>query len=284
MLAARPLAARLARSVATLERPAGRAPCARGSPAPRARRSLAACARGISPAPCARGSPAPRARRSLAARAGPPAGSERSWSEIAAEGAEVVKAALTKIKDSILKPAARPPQAPLRRRDEPPQQQGLAGLPGGLLGGLVGGLVGSAVKGLARELERSAADGRSVADTAARRIGASARLQRRLGAVRAGPPLSQAVSSSSINGRVQKRVQLVLPVVNAAGAMVAQAQVTAVEGDAMQHECRIAVRMPEGDTLLLDDDDDGGDAAGSGAPRAGRQGEVIVDAEFKDLS
>lgn len=54
---------------------------------------------------------------------------------------------------------------------------------GGLLGGLVGGLVNSAIKGLADQLEKSAAESRSVAELAAERIQGSYRVKQRLGEV-----------------------------------------------------------------------------------------------------
>lgn len=111
---------------------------------------------------------------------------------------------------------------------------------GGLLGGLVGGLLNTAVKGLAKELEKSAQQTRSVTDLAANRISSSRRIKQRLGEVTVGLPMSQSVASQSINGRVSKTVSLLLPVYNLAGAAVAQAQVTQVEGPA-QNTCRIAV-------------------------------------------
>jgi hypothetical protein len=111
---------------------------------------------------------------------------------------------------------------------------------GGLLGGLVGGLLNTAVKGLAKELEKSAEQTRSVTDLAAERISSSRRIKQRLGEVTVGLPMSQSVASQNINGRVSKTVSLLLPVYNLAGAPVAQAQVTQVEGLA-QNTCRIAV-------------------------------------------
>ena len=42
--------------------------------------------------------------------------------------------------------------------------------------------------------------------------------------------MSQSVATQSINGRVSKTVNLLLPVYNAAGAPVAQAQVLQTEG------------------------------------------------------
>jgi hypothetical protein len=120
---------------------------------------------------------------------------------------------------------------------------------GGLLGGLVGGLLNSAVKGLAKELEKSAEQTRSVTDLAAERISSSRRIKQRLGEVTVGLPMSQSVASQSINGRVSKTVSLLLPVYNLAGAPVAQAQVTQVEGPA-QNTCRIAVSLAAPGFLL----------------------------------
>eukprot|EP00882_Tetradesmus_deserticola_P014314 GHRQ01015220.1.p1 GENE.GHRQ01015220.1~~GHRQ01015220.1.p1 ORF type:complete len:179 (-),score=48.91 GHRQ01015220.1:887-1423(-) len=116
---------------------------------------------------------------------------------------------------------------------------------GGLLSGLVGGLLNTAVQGLAKEMENSAKQTRSVADLAAERISSSRRIKQRLGEVTVGLPISQSVASQSINGRVSKTVSLVLPVYNLAGVPVAQAQVTQAEGPA-QNTCRIAVSKQQG--------------------------------------
>lgn len=228
-------------------------------------------------------------RRLLVARASK---DSKSWGEIAAEAVEVAKDVGSKLKDSItsLVPGKKQQtdssrlqqRSPYSRGDERPLPMPLPG--GGLLGGLVGGLLNTAVKGLAKELEKSAEQTRSVTDLAAERISSSRRIKQRLGEVTVGLPMSQSVASQSINGRVSKTVSLLLPVYNLAGAAVAQAQVTQVEGPA-QNTCRIAVRMPEGDTVVLDDSDEPGGSSGSSSRRkagAAVQGDVI-DAEFRDL-
>eukprot|EP00879_Flechtneria_rotunda_P032130 GHRR01035287.1.p1 GENE.GHRR01035287.1~~GHRR01035287.1.p1 ORF type:complete len:168 (+),score=67.04 GHRR01035287.1:214-717(+) len=149
-------------------------------------------------------------------------------------------------------------------------------VPGGLLGGLMGGLANAAISGLAQQLEKTAAESRNVSQLAAARVENSQRIKQRLGQVSVGLPLSQSVSSQNINGRVSKTVSLLLPLYNAARVPVAQAQVTQVEGQA-QSICRIAVRMPEGDTVVLDDDAD------LGRPGGSRHSGDIIDAEFRDL-
>lgn len=113
--------------------------------------------------------------------------------------------------------------------------------PGGLFGGLVGGLVNQAVKGLAKEMQKTAAQTRSVSETAAMRIQQSQRIRERLGPVTVGPAMSQSMSTSNINGRVNKTISLMMPVYGSGGLPVAQAQVTQVEGSSQVESCRIAV-------------------------------------------
>lgn len=113
--------------------------------------------------------------------------------------------------------------------------------PGGLFGGLVGGLVNQAVKGLASEMQKTAAQTRSVSETAALRIRQSSRLQQRLGRVTVGPAMSQSMSTSNINGRVSKNISLVMPVYGPGGRPVAQAQVTQVEAGGLVDSCVISV-------------------------------------------
>ena len=105
----------------------------------------------------------------------------------------------------------------------------------------MGGLVNQAVKGLAKEMQKTAAETRSVAETAALHIQQSERIRQRLGAVTVGPAMSQSSATSSINGRVSKTISLLLPVYGAGGLPVAQAQVTQVEGAGQVDSCRIAV-------------------------------------------
>lgn len=117
-------------------------------------------------------------------------------------------------------------------------------MPGGILGGLMGGLVNTAIKGLAKELEKSAEQTRNVSEIAAERISNSRRIKQQLGEVTVGLPMSQSVSSQNINGRVSKTVNLLLPVYNAAGAAVAQAQVVQSQGQ-FQETTKIVVRCPD---------------------------------------
>jgi hypothetical protein len=113
--------------------------------------------------------------------------------------------------------------------------------PGGLFGGLVGGLVNQAVKGLAKEMQKTAAQSRSVSETAAMRIQQSQRIRERLGPVTVGPAMSQSMSTSNINGRVNKTISLMMPVYGSGELPVAQAQVTQVENSSQVESCRISV-------------------------------------------
>lgn len=99
---------------------------------------------------------------------------------------------------------------------------------------------------MAKEMQRTAAETRSVSEAAAARIQQSRRIQQRLGAsITVGPPLSQSMSSANINGRVSKTISLVMPVFTAAGVPAAQAQVTQVESGGRVDSCRIAVSCLE---------------------------------------
>lgn len=105
----------------------------------------------------------------------------------------------------------------------------------------MGGLVNQAVKGLAKEMQKTAAETRSVSETAAVRIQQSRRIQQRLGSVTVGQPMGQSMSSSNINGRVSRNISLLLPVLGPGGMPVAQAQVSQVETGGRIESCRIAV-------------------------------------------
>lgn len=96
-----------------------------------------------------------------------------------------------------------------RERDLP--QSPLGPLFGdGFLGRAVGGMVASAVKSLGEQMAQQARETRGVFEDAAAAIRASPDVAARMGgAVVVGDPISQSSSSSSINGRVTKRVVLV---------------------------------------------------------------------------
>jgi hypothetical protein len=115
---------------------------------------------------------------------------------------------------------------------------------GGLLGGLLGGLAGAAARGLAETLAAGAAEGAGAAERAAAAIVADARVTAALGRVSVGPPMSQAISSSSVNGVTTRRVSLLLPLLDGAGAVVAQARVDEEEGGrgSSSRSARIVVR------------------------------------------
>lgn len=106
----------------------------------------------------------------------------------------------------------------------------------------MGGLVNTAIKGLAKEMQKTAAETRSISDTAALRIQQSRQIQQRLGPVTVGPPMGQSMSTSNINGRISKTINLMMPVLGAGGLPVAQAQVTQVEAAGSVQSCRVAVR------------------------------------------
>lgn len=109
---------------------------------------------------------------------------------------------------AITKPAAPPKPA----RPPPPQAPLAPPLFGnGLLGRALGGLVMNAAKGLSEQLAAAARETQNIYEAAAAAIEADSRVAAALGAVSVGPPVSQSSSSSSVNGRVTKRVVLVSP-------------------------------------------------------------------------
>ncbi|KIZ04794.1 hypothetical protein MNEG_3161 [Monoraphidium neglectum] len=221
---------------------------------------------------------------------------EKSWVEIASEAAGVAKSVFDKVKSgasaalqAVTKPkdAAAPSdrrqeqwgRAPLQQQQQQ-QQSPLAPLFGdGLLGRAVGGLVASAVKGLGEQMERQAREAQGLYEDAAAAIRASPEVAARMGgAVTVGPAISQSSSSSSVNGRVTKRVSLILPVTGP-GRSMAQAQVVSSEGPGTVSTTDIVVVLPGGDSIRV-----AGGRGGGGRPGAYQQGGVVIDAEFQDIS
>lgn len=258
------------------------------------------------------------------------AAAAKSWGEIAEEALQVGKDAANKVGEglaSIVKAATGAASGALDKRQQdadeerrlkrereeelrfPPQMFG-----GGLLGRVASGVLTQAARSLASTLEaqaREAADVRGAAEAALKR---SPELAARLGGAdfEVGPPMSQSSSSVSINGRAEKRVALVLPLVDGrTGRVLATARVDARPPAAGEGGGRggdgggvkvlealpvdVVVTLPTGETLRVGGGGGGGrraaevsTAAGSGSATASRRrpgdnkGEVI-DAEFKEL-
>lgn len=199
--------------------------------------------------------------------------SNKSWSEIAADAADVAKSALTKIKDTAasvvggLSPR-RPQEKDLpeyRPRSEAdfPVPKDLFG--GGIMGRMMGGLVTSAIKAVSEQVAASAKESNAAYNEAARKLRSSSKLKSRLGdAIEVGPALSQSVSSAYINGRSSKQIQLLVPVYGV-GGRAAQAVVQVQEAAGQPRNFDITVRLPEGDSVRITgsgDDDSGSGEAG----------------------
>lgn len=206
--------------------------------------------------------PHPRlAMRCLASKSG-----EKSWSEIAAEAAELGKDLVKKVGSSVSKavevivPSQREEERPTRRESQRgredvyrPEDLGFGGgLVGGLLGRAVGGMLRSAVGAMGEQLRQAAEQVADVQERAARVIENNGRVRSLLGSpVRVLPPVSQSSMTQSINGRTSRTITLLMPVVGPTGT-TAQAQVKYVEGDAATQELNVSVRLPSGEVVRLD--------------------------------
>lgn len=148
---------------------------------------------------------------------------------------------------------------------------------GGLLGRAVQGVLGSVMRTASEQLARSARESQTIYEHASSSIRNSSVLASKMGGpVSVGPPLSQSMSSSNINGVVTKRVTLMAPVYGPGGA-AATAHISSVEGQS-HTQITITVRLATGQTVLIGDE--GG--KGQGRHSHGIKGEVI-DAEFTEL-
>ncbi|PSC71395.1 hypothetical protein C2E20_5367 [Micractinium conductrix] len=192
-------------------------------------------------------------------------GGDKSWSEIAAEAAELGKDLVKKVGNSVTKavaaivPSEKQEERPSQRERERgrqdvyrPEDAFGGGLVGGLISKAVGGMLRSAVSALGEQMRQAAEQAADVQDRAARIIEGSAKLRSRLGGdVRVLPPVSQSSMSSSVNGRMTKTVTLLMPVVGA-GGQTAQAQVQFAEGEGASGGLTVAVRLPNGEVVQLD--------------------------------
>ncbi|KAI8469470.1 MAG: hypothetical protein J3K34DRAFT_393961 [Monoraphidium minutum] len=239
---------------------------------------------------------APRRRaRAVAAYATGGRGDEKSWGEIAADAAGVAKSVLGKVASgasaalkAISKPRGGPPGGH-RPPPPPPQPPALLSPFGdGLLGRAAGGLLAAAAAGVARQMERQAAAARGVYEDAAAAVRSSPEVAAALGgAVSVGPAASQSSASSSVNGRVTKRVAMVLPV-SGAGGRVAQAHVVSSEAPGAPASTEITVVLPSGESIRVPLGGGGGGGGGSGGGGGGRggyqqQGGDVIDAEYTDV-
>ena len=186
-------------------------------------------------------------------------------------------------------PAARPPP-PRQQRGDPLAAPLGEAFGGGLLGRALGGLVAGAARGLGEQMEAAARATRGTYEDAAALLRSDPAVAARLGGgpVAVGPPVSQSSSSSSVNGRVTKRVALVVPVSSEASGRVATAQIVSIEepggrgsgGGAARLE--ITLLLPGGETLRVGGGGSGGGRGGSGGYGGGGDAPVI-DAEFTEI-
>lgn len=176
---------------------------------------------------------------------------------------------------------------PLARRERRREEVEYPPTGGSLLGSLVGRAVGGMVGGMLREVSagqqsvprcaaestlhtacrelcpagaqvgkmaaQAAQQAADVQSRAAAIIETSQQVRERLGEVRVGQPFSQSSAASSINGRMTRRVTLLLPVDSSRGR--ATAEVSFVEGDATSgggSDFNIRLRLPSGQVLTVD--------------------------------
>uniref|UniRef100_A0A7S0S0I2 Uncharacterized protein n=1 Tax=Chlamydomonas leiostraca TaxID=1034604 RepID=A0A7S0S0I2_9CHLO len=143
-----------------------------------------------------------------------------------------------------------------------------AGILPSLMGKAMGSLVNMAIQAVGEQLASSAKDSADVYERGAARIRASADLRARLGEpLVVQPPLSQSVSSLTVNGRFSQRVVLLVPVYGARGGATAQITGTTDGGDG---SLVVDVQMPQGDTIRI------ANASGAGAGAGG----ATIDVEL----
>uniref|UniRef100_A0A061REU6 Uncharacterized protein n=1 Tax=Tetraselmis sp. GSL018 TaxID=582737 RepID=A0A061REU6_9CHLO len=160
---------------------------------------------------------------------------EKTWGEVAEEAASGLKAVVDKTVSVVKRAIGQDEASKVEKRDRreteelsrPPDFGSFFG--GGLLGRAAGSVLGSAVRAMGEQMAEVSRQSEGVQRRAAMAIQSSREVSDRLGgAVEVGTPVSQSSMSSSINGRVSKKVTLVLPVSGPRG--LAQAQVESIEG------------------------------------------------------
>ncbi|KAI3435896.1 hypothetical protein D9Q98_001954 [Chlorella vulgaris] len=227
--------------------------------------------------------------------------SDKSWSEIAAEAAQLGTDLAKKVGSTVTNTVSKAVEALLpsdspqsqeqkreserlqrveseRRRQQdifqPPEGAFGGGLMGGLLNKAVGSMLRSAVGALEGQLREAEEQTAEVEDRAARLITGSSKLRQRLGAVRVGPAMARSSSMTSINGRASSQVTLVLPVEGERG-QVAQAQVQYVAGgSAVADQLSVAVQLPNGEVVELGGGGSSGSSGGSGQ---------VIDVDWKSV-
>lgn len=202
--------------------------------------------------------------RQLASRAQ----GEKSWGELAADAADVAKSAFAKLKDSAasvvegLVKRDKNVSTETRRNVPEYQRPSEFSVPTdlfgpGLMGKVLGGLVGSAVKAVSKQVAESAKESNAAYNHAASVIRNSLKLRNKLGGgVTVGPAVSQAMSTSYINGRSSTVIQLVAPVYSDGGE-AAQANISVNESSAGPRTFDIVVRLPNGTNIRIDDGSSG---------------------------
>lgn len=276
--------------------------------------------------------------QSFAAAAATRGSGDKSWGEIAEEAAVVAKDVAGKIGQGVgalakalssavsggggdraaLTPERRAQEEQerrLRQQQKDAEQSLSKALGGGLFGRVASGVLSSAARSIASSLEaqqRETADVRAAAEAA---LKSSPDLSARLGGVEfeVGPTMSQSSSSMSVNGRTEKRVALVVPLVDGrSGRVLATARVDASPPASSSSGGRddgagtrvldaipvdVTVTLPTGETLKVGRGGGGRGGGGGGRttatagagasssrqPRGGGTTGEVIDAEFKEL-
>lgn len=103
---------------------------------------------------------------------------------------------------------------------------------GGLLGRVVGGVLNSALASIAEQARQAQEAAAELQSRAQRVVRGSRELQRAAPGqdFTLLPPVSQSAFTASVNGRVQSRMRLVMPLVDGRGRLLGQAAVEQVSG------------------------------------------------------
>lgn len=194
-----------------------------------------------------------------------PAGTDKSWGEIAEEAAVVAKDVASKVTSGVSKVLAslsptsesaeqQQRRRPVRRpRDDTDEVMSQLGLPGGLLGRALGKVVGGVFQQIGAQLQETAAEVADVQQRAARIIEGNAAVRAQLGGdVQVLPATSNAAMREDINGRRRVVVTLMLPVVGPGGRR-AQAEVRSEVGS-RGGDLRVRVMLPNGQVVNLDEE------------------------------
>ncbi|KAL6776275.1 hypothetical protein ACKKBG_A20485 [Auxenochlorella protothecoides x Auxenochlorella symbiontica] len=190
-------------------------------------------------------------------------GTEPSWAEIAQAGVSLVTDTASKVGNTLKKAASSllPGSHDRSERQTPgrpdPSDMGRQLFGGSIMGRMLGGLVSSALSSVAEQMAQASEAAAATQERSARLVQSSAELRRLLG----GPatllgPISQASTSTSINGVRRQRIILTMPVADTGGRIVGEALAERELGEGPRDQAgplELTVRLSSGKIVRLDD-------------------------------